>query len=263
MTLVSRVLGFVRDAVIAAVFGAGAATDAFFVAFRIPNLLRRLFAEGAFSQAFVPLLSEYKNKNGDAETKELVDQAATFLVWSTMLVSVIGIIAAPVLIYWLVDPASQTPDSTAAAIWMTRFMFPYIVCMSFVALAGGVLNTWRQFKIPAFTPVLLNVCFILCALFLAPHLQQPVLALAWAVFLGGIAQLLFQIPFIINFFASIKWGKVVDRNPWEATTLEWSAPSPPGHGNFLTEPIVYRGPYEYSVPGAKSDFTPQFEPEKA
>lgn len=194
MTMLSRVTGLLRESLFARAFGSGIYTDAFIVAFRLPNLLRRLFAEGAFSQAFVPLLSEYKNKNGEAETKELIDQAATFLLWSTILISVIGIISAPVLIYWIVDPKNQTPDSTTAAVWMTRFMFPYIACMSFVALAGGILNTWRQFKIPAFTPVLLNLSFILAALFLPPYLEQPIYAMAIAVIVGGLLQVALQIP---------------------------------------------------------------------
>jgi putative peptidoglycan lipid II flippase len=198
MTMLSRVTGLLRESLFARAFGSGIYTDAFIVAFRLPNLLRRLFAEGAFSQAFVPLLSEYKNKNGDADTKELVDQAATFLLWSTILISLIGIIAAPLLIYWIVDPKSQTPDSYTAAVWMTRFMFPYIACMSFVALAGGILNTWRQFKIPAFTPVLLNLSFILAALFLPQYLAQPIYAMAIAVMVGGVLQVALQIPPLVK-----------------------------------------------------------------
>jgi len=198
MTMLSRVTGLLRESLFARAFGSGIYTDAFIVAFRLPNLLRRLFAEGAFSQAFVPLLSEYKNKNGEAETKELVDQAATFLLWSTILISLIGIIAAPLLIYWIVDPKSQTPDSYTAAVWMTRFMFPYIACMSFVALAGGILNTWRQFKIPAFTPVLLNLSFILAALFLPQYLAQPIYAMAIAVIVGGLLQVALQIPPLVK-----------------------------------------------------------------
>ena len=194
MTLLSRITGLLRESLQARAFGSSVYTDAFIVAFRLPNLLRRLFAEGAFSQAFVPLLSEYKNKNGEAETKELVDQAATFLLWATMLISIIGIIAAPLLIHFLVESRDQTPDSYAASVWMTRFMFPYIVCMSFVALAGGVLNTWRQFKIPAFAPVLLNLSFIVAALFVQQHLQHPIYAMAVAVMVGGLLQVGIQIP---------------------------------------------------------------------
>ncbi|HEY0065138.1 MAG TPA: murein biosynthesis integral membrane protein MurJ [Telluria sp.] len=198
MTMLSRVTGLLRESLMARAFGSGIYTDAFIVAFRLPNLLRRLFAEGAFSQAFVPLLSEYKNKNGEPETKELIDQAATFLLWSTVLISLAGMLAAPLLIYWIVDPASQTPDSNRAAVWMTRFMFPYIACMSFVALAGGVLNTWRQFKIPAFTPVMLNMSFILASLFLPKYLETPIYAMAIAVMVGGLLQVGLQIPSLIK-----------------------------------------------------------------
>jgi putative peptidoglycan lipid II flippase len=198
MTMLSRVTGLLRESLQARAFGSNAYTDAFIIAFRLPNLLRRLFAEGAFSQAFVPLLSEYKNKNGEAETKELVDQAATFLLWSTVLISLAGILGAPLLIHWIVDAAKQSGDSYAATIFMTRFMFPYIVCMSFVALAGGVLNTWGRFKIPAFTPVLLNIAFICAALFLQQHLAQPIYAMAIAVMVGGLLQVGLQIPSLLK-----------------------------------------------------------------
>ncbi len=198
MTLLSRLTGLARDILQASAFGSSVFMDAFTVAFRLPNMLRRLFAEGAFSQAFVPLLSEYKNKNGDVETKELVDQAATFLLWSTVLISIIGIIAAPLMIEWIVEAKNRTPESTVAGIWMTRFMFPYIVCMSFVALAGGVLNTWQRYKIPAFSPVLLNMSFILAALFLQQHLDTPIYALAIAVMVGGVLQVAIQIPSLVK-----------------------------------------------------------------
>jgi putative peptidoglycan lipid II flippase len=198
MTMLSRVTGLLRESLMARAFGSNAYSDAFIIAFRLPNLLRRLFAEGAFSQAFVPLLSEYKNKNGETETKELVDQAATFLLWSTVLISLVGMIAAPFLIYTIVDTAKHTPDSIAAAIFMTRFMFPYIVCMSFVALAGGVLNTWSRFKVPAFTPVLLNLSFIAAALFLQQHLAQPIYAMAIAVMVGGLLQVGMQVPSLLK-----------------------------------------------------------------
>jgi putative peptidoglycan lipid II flippase len=128
----------------------------------------------------------------------LIDQAATFLLWSTVLVSLAGILAAPLLIYWIVDPASQTPDSQQAAVWMTRFMFPYIACMSFVALAGGILNTWRQFKIPAFTPVMLNLSFICASLFLPQYLETPIYAMAIAVMVGGLLQVALQIPSLVK-----------------------------------------------------------------
>src|SRR5471032_818813 len=198
MTMLSRVTGLLRETLFARAFGAGAYTDAFIVAFRIPNLLRRLFAEGAFSQAFVPILSEYKNKQGEQASKTLVDHVANTLVWSTLLVSVLGIVAAPLFVYLIATGLHDKPGAFDAAVWMTRLMFPYISFMAFVALAGGVLNTWREFKIPAFTPVLLNVSFIAASLFLQSHLEQPIYAMAIAVFVGGILQVAIQIPALIK-----------------------------------------------------------------
>ena len=198
MTMLSRVTGLLRETLTARAFGSGAESDAFMIAFRLPNLLRRLFAEGAFSQAFVPLLSEYKTKNGEEETKALVDHAATFLLWSTILISIVGIISAPLLIYALMDAAKYSGESYNAAIGMTRFMFPYIACMSFVALSGGILNTWRQFKIPAFTPVMLNISFIGGALFLPQYLEEPIYAMAIAVMVGGLLQVALQVPSLMK-----------------------------------------------------------------
>lgn len=194
--MLSRITGLLREILFARAFGAGAYTDAFNVAFRIPNLLRRLFAEGAFSQAFVPLLAEYKNQQGEEATKSLVDHVATVLVWATLLTAVVGIIAAPAFVFLLASGLDKTGFS--AAVWMTRLMFPYITCVSFVALASGVLNTWRQFKIPAFTPVLLNICLILAAVFLAPYLKHPVYAQAIAVVVGGVLQIAVQIPSLVK-----------------------------------------------------------------
>ncbi|MDR1935258.1 MAG: murein biosynthesis integral membrane protein MurJ [Candidatus Accumulibacter sp.] len=194
MTLLSRILGFVRDFVIARVFGAGLMTDAFFVAFKLPNLLRRLFAEGAFSQAFVPILGEYKNRLGDDEAKRLVDRVATLLFLALFVVTLLGMAGAPFLVYISAPGFAREPDKFALTVELTRITFPYILFMSLVALAGGVLNTWNRFAAPAFTPVLLNVSFIGMALFAAPYFARPVLALGWAVFLGGALQLAFQIP---------------------------------------------------------------------
>ncbi|MCX8018057.1 MAG: murein biosynthesis integral membrane protein MurJ, partial [Rhodocyclaceae bacterium] len=194
LTLASRILGFVRDFVIARAFGAGVATDAFFVAFRLPNLLRRLFAEGAFSQAFVPLLAEYRNRRGAAETKALVDHVATALFLAVLLVSLLGIIGAPVLIYVSAPGFAVDAEKFALTVTLTRIAFPYILFMALVALAAGILNTWSRFALPAFTPVLLNLSFIGMALFAAPYFDPPVLALAWAVFLGGVLQLAIQLP---------------------------------------------------------------------
>ena len=194
MTLLSRILGFVRDFIIARVFGAGMATDAFFVAFRLPNLLRRMFAEGAFSQAFVPILAEYRNRRGETETKRLVDHVTTALFLVVLLVTLVGMIATPLIIYVSAPGFSNDPDKFALTVTLTRITFPYILCMSLVAMAAGILNTWSKFALPAFTPVLLNIAMIGGAWLLADHFNPPVLALAWAVFLGGLLQLGIQVP---------------------------------------------------------------------
>jgi putative peptidoglycan lipid II flippase len=194
MTLLSRILGFVRDFVIARAFGAGLATDAFFVAFKLPNLLRRLFAEGAFSQAFVPILGEYKNKRSEEDTRTLVDHVASLLSLVLFGVTAIGIAAAPVLV-WISAPGfAADTEKFQLTVALTRITFPYIFFMSLVALAGGLLNSWSRFALPAFTPVLLNLAFIGMALFAAPYFDPPALALGWAVFLGGALQLAIQIP---------------------------------------------------------------------
>ena len=194
MTLLSRILGFVRDFVIARAFGAGLATDAFFVAFKLPNLLRRMFAEGAFSQAFVPILSEYKNKRSEEDTRTLVDHVASLLSMALFAVTAIGIAAAPLLVWVSAPGFSADAGKFELTVTLTRITFPYIFFMSLVALAGGLLNSWSRFALPAFTPVLLNLSFIAMALFAAPYFDPPVLALAWAVFIGGLLQLAIQIP---------------------------------------------------------------------
>lgn len=198
MTLVSRVLGLVRDVLIARVFGAGLATDAFFVAFRIPNLLRRLFAEGAFSQAFVPILAEYRTARGDGDTKVLVDRVATLLATILIIVSLLGIIAAPLIIYLSAPGFSADAGKFDLTVAMLRLTFPYILFISLTSLAGGILNTWSRFSVPAITPTLLNLSFIGFAVWLAPYFDPPIMALAWAVFFGGILQLAFQLPFLIR-----------------------------------------------------------------
>ncbi|MBI2311992.1 MAG: murein biosynthesis integral membrane protein MurJ [Betaproteobacteria bacterium] len=198
MTLASRILGFVRDVIIARVFGAGLATDAFFVAFRLPNLLRRLFAEGAFSQAFVPVLAEYRNQRGHDATRVLVDHVASWLFVALFAVTLLGIAAAPLIVYVSAPGFSAVPAKFQLTVELLRITFPYILFISLTALAGGVLNTYSRFSVPAFTPVLLNVSFIVCALALAPRLEAPVMALAWAVFIGGILQLALQVPFLVR-----------------------------------------------------------------
>lgn len=194
MTMLSRITGLIREFLIARTFGASVYTDAFFVAFRIPNLLRRLFAEGAFSQAFVPILAEYKNQQGNRATRTLTDHVATVMFWALLVVTVLGVVGAPTIVLLMASGFSADPLAMSLSVTMTRIMFPYILFMSLVALAGGILNTWQEFRVPAFTPVLLNLTFIAGALFLAPHLPQPVYALAIAVFIGGALQLWFQIP---------------------------------------------------------------------
>ena len=198
MTLISRIFGFIRDVVIARVFGAGLATDAFFVAFKIPNLLRRLFAEGAFSQAFVPILAEYKNRRGGEDTRLLVDHVAALLGLALFAVTLIGVVAAPLIIYVTAPGFTATPEKFDLTVSLLRVTFPYILFISLTALAGGILNTYSRFSVPAFTPVLLNLSFIVFALWVAPYFDPPVLALAWAVFTGGVLQLAFQVPFLLR-----------------------------------------------------------------
>ncbi len=198
MTLISRVLGFVRDTVIARAFGAGLMTDAFFVAFKIPNLLRRLFAEGAFSQAFVPILGEYKAKRSFDETRLLIDDVAGMLGLALFIVTLIGVIAAPLVIYLSAPGFSADAQKFDVTVSMLRIIFPYIFFISLVAFAGSILNTYSRFSVPALTPVLLNLSMIAGALWLTPYFHPPVLALAWSVAIGGVLQLAFQVPFLLK-----------------------------------------------------------------
>jgi len=174
------------------------ATDAFFVAVRIPNLLRRLFAEGAFSYAFVPILSEYKNHRTLEETHKLIDHVAALMGIVLFVVTLIGVIAAPLIIYVSAPGFSANPQKFSLTVELLQITFPYILFISLVALSGGILNTFGKFSVPALTPALLNLSFIGCALWLAPLLDPPVLALAWAVFIGGVLQLAFQLPFLVR-----------------------------------------------------------------
>ncbi|KQN56681.1 murein biosynthesis integral membrane protein MurJ [Erwinia sp. E602] len=194
MTLFSRVLGFARDAIVARVFGAGMATDAFFVAFKLPNLLRRIFAEGAFSQAFVPILAEYKSKQGDDATRVFVAYVSGLLTLALAIVTVLGMLAAPWVIMVTAPGFTDTADKFALTSSLLRITFPYIMLISLASLAGAILNTWNRFSVPAFAPTLLNVSMIGFALFAAPHFNPPVLALAWAVVAGGVLQLGYQLP---------------------------------------------------------------------
>lgn len=194
MTMFSRVLGFARDAIVARVFGAGMVTDAFFVAFKLPNLLRRVFAEGAFSQAFVPILAEYKSQQGEEATRTFIAFVSGLLTLVLMIVTIIGMLAAPWVIFITAPGFADSPDKFALTSSLLRITFPYILLISLASLAGAILNTWNRFSIPAFAPTLLNVSMIFFALFAAPYFDPPVLALAWAVVVGGVLQLAYQLP---------------------------------------------------------------------
>lgn len=196
ITMLSRVLGFVRDTIVARIFGAGMATDAFFVAFKLPNLLRRIFAEGAFSQAFVPILAEYKTQQGEEATRTFVAYVSGLLTLALALVTLLGVLAAPWII-WISAPGfADTPEKFDLTSALLRITFPYILLISLSSLAGAILNTWNRFAVPAFVPTLLNVSMIGFALFLTPYFDPPVLALAWAVLAGGLLQLLYQLPYL-------------------------------------------------------------------
>ena len=194
MTLFSRVLGFARDAIVARVFGAGMATDAFFVAFKLPNLLRRIFAEGAFSQAFVPILAEYKSKEGEDATRVFVAYVSGLLTLVLAIVTIAGMLAAPWVIMVTAPGFADTADKFALTTQLLKITFPYILLISLASLVGAILNTWNRFSVPAFAPTFLNISMIGFALFAAPLFHPPVLALAWAVTVGGVLQLFYQLP---------------------------------------------------------------------
>lgn len=192
--MISRLLGFIRDMLFARIFGIDSGTDAFFVAFKIPNFLRRLFAEGAFSQAFVPVLSDYKEQGAQQALKQFIDKTAGTLALILFIVTVIGVIAAPLLIMLFAPGFISEGKQYDLAVQMLRITFPYLFFISLVAFAGGILNSHGKFAIPAFTPVFLNICMIAAAIWLSPLMDAPIVALAWGVFAAGIMQLLFQFP---------------------------------------------------------------------
>jgi len=214
LTLASRITGLVREQAMAAVFGAGVTTDAFNVAFRLPNLLRRMFAEGAFSQAFVPLLAESRARQGDEATHRLIDAVGTVLLWVMLAVSAAGVIGAPLLV-WLAGSGLKEHGGFDLAVVMTRWMFPYIGCVSMVALAAGILNTWRRFAVSAATPVLMNVASIASIWWLAPWFGRigitPVYALAIGVMIGGLLQMAIQVPALAHLGLMPKIGFTVGR----------------------------------------------------
>lgn len=198
MTMLSRVLGLVRDMVIARYFGAGAGADAFFVAFKIPNFLRRLFAEGAFSQAFVPVLSSYRQQQDASEVKRLVDAVAGSLGLVLLAVTLVAMLGSPVLTAVFAPGFLDDDTKFALTSEMLRITFPYLLLISLTAFAGGILNSYDRFAVPAFTPVLLNLAMIGAAVFVTPLMAEPVMALAWGVFIAGALQLFFQLPFLMR-----------------------------------------------------------------
>ena len=230
MTLLSRVLGLVRDVVLARLLGVSAGTDAFFVAFRIPNFLRRLFAEGAFNQAFVPVLSEYRTRARDqgslAATRLLIDRVAGTLGGTVALVTLAGVLGAPLLIWVFAPGFGDDPHKRALAVEMLRLTFPYLFFIALTAFAGSILNTWNRFAVPAFTPVLLNLSLIGSALYLAPHFAEGriAVALAWGVLIAGIVQLLFQLPFLAR-LSLMPVPRMAWRDPGVRRILRLMAPA--------------------------------------
>lgn len=223
LTLASRVTGLARDLLMASFFGANALTDAFNVAFRIPNLFRRFFAEGAFSQAFIPVLATSKAQQGEDATRVLIAHVATALAWVLLLTCVLGVVGAPVLVWALASGMRQSPEAYDAAVLMTRWMFPYIGFMSLVALSAGILNTWKHFTVPAASPVLLNLSMIGAALLGAPQLEargiEPIYSMAGGVLLGGVLQLAVQIPVLARMGLLPRIGV-----SWRAIRTAWADP---------------------------------------
>jgi putative peptidoglycan lipid II flippase len=194
LTLLSRITGLVREVLIARIFGAGTDVDAFSVAFRLPNLLRRLFAEGAFSQAFVPIFAHTQATGGSKSSRELLSHVASGLFWTVLAVSVLGVVAAPALVVLIASGFLNTPAVFDLATLLTRWMFPYILCMSLVVCAAGALNTFGRFAVPAVTPVLLNLSMIALTVLATPYVHPPILALALGVMTGGLLQVAIQVP---------------------------------------------------------------------
>ncbi len=198
MTMISRIFGFMRDMVTAQLFGAGVVFDAFSVAFRIPNLMRRLFAEGSFSQAFVPVLSEYQKQKPHEDIHRFVNAISGTLGFVLLCVSIVGVICAPLIIRISAPGFAADGERFELAVTMLRITFPYLMLISLTALSGAILNTYSRFWVAAFTPVLLNICMIGAAFWLSPRMHTPIIGLAWGVLIAGVIQLLFQWPFLKN-----------------------------------------------------------------
>ncbi len=198
MTLISRVFGLARDIVIARMFGAGAGADAFFIAFKIPNFFRRLFAEGAFNQAFVPVFSEYRSQRDAQEVRKLAESVAGVLGSVLLVVTLLAMAGAPWLTALFAPGFLDQPEKYDLASDMLRITFPYLLLISLTAFAGSMLNSYGYFAIPAFTPVLLNLVLIAAAVWLTPMFEQPIMGLAWGVFIAGMVQLFFQFPYLLK-----------------------------------------------------------------
>ncbi|HEY0885470.1 MAG TPA: murein biosynthesis integral membrane protein MurJ [Ramlibacter sp.] len=245
-TLASRITGLVRELLMAATFGASGLTDAFNVAFRIPNLFRRLFAEGAFSQAFVPALAHSREQDGEAATRRLIDSVATALAWALLVTCIVGVAGAPVLVWALASGFQKNPGSFEAAVLMTRWMFPYIGFMSMVALSSGILNTWKRFAVPAATPVLLNLAMIAAAWLGAPwfatHGIEPIYAMAAGVMFGGLLQLAVQIPALarLGLLPRIGLG-------WSRLRAAWADPGMRGVARMMLPALLGVGVAQVSL----------------
>lgn len=207
-TMLSRVTGLLRDVVLARAFGASAAFDAFLVAYRIPNFLRRLFAEGSFSLAFVPVFAEYRERGDREALQALIERVAGTLAGVLAVVTVIGVVAAPLIIMAFAPGFMADQDKFDLTVAMLRVTFPYIMFISLAALAQGILNSFGRFGVPAFTPVLLNLSLISAAIWLAPLMEHPITALAWGVLIAGLAQLAIQLPFLkrLGLLPRPRWG---------------------------------------------------------
>jgi putative peptidoglycan lipid II flippase len=237
LTLASRITGLARELLMASLFGASAMTDAFNVAFRIPNLFRRLFGEGAFSQAFVPVLATSKAKDGEEATKQLIDHVATVLTWVLVATTVVGVIGAPAMVWALASGLEQVPEGFNSAVFMTRLMFPYIAFMSLVALASGILNTWRRFAVPAATPILLNIAMLAAAWWGSPWLQargiEPIYAMAGGVIVGGVLQLAAQVPSLLRLGMLPRIGLT-----WRALRTAWQDPGTRRVGKLMMPALL-------------------------
>lgn len=224
MTAISRILGFLRDMLVAQLFGATPAIDAFYVAFRIPNFMRGLFAEGAFAQAFVPVLSEYRQLNSPEEVHQFIRRMSGSLLLALLVVTALAMIFTPTLTTVFAPGFTQDPHRFALAVHMLRITFPYLLLISLTAFCGAILNSYGLFGVPSFTPVLLNAVMIIAALWITPHFDPPVVGLAWGVLIAGISQFLFQLPFL-QLRKLLFWPSLVWRDPGVRKVLTLLVPA--------------------------------------